>query len=35
MGNDLGKYGVGNIRTLQEYETFANIDIKNQIVKYV
>lgn len=35
MGNDLGKYGVGNIRTLEEYERFANIDIKNQKVNYV
>ena len=35
MGDDLGKYGVGNIRTLEEYERFANIDIKNQKVNYV
>ena len=29
-GGDLGKYGPGNIRTIEQYGEFANIDFKNK-----
>ncbi len=32
-GGDLGKYGLGITRTLQEYEDFAGIDFKNRKLK--
>lgn len=33
MKKDLTKYGLGNIRTLQDYYTFAGIDLKERVVK--
>jgi len=32
---DLGKYGLGNERTLEDYEKFSQIDIKNRKVNHV
>lgn len=31
-GGDLGKYGLGEVRSLREYETFAHIDFENKKV---
>lgn len=31
-GGDLGIYGLGNIRTLSDYENFAKIDLKHKLV---
>jgi hypothetical protein len=32
-GGDLGKYGLGDIRTLEDYEDFAGVDFKNRTLK--
>ena len=29
-GEDLGMYGLGDIRTIEQYGEFANIDFKNK-----
>jgi len=31
-GEDLGKYGIGNERSLSEYEQFLKVDLKNRII---
>ena len=31
-GGDLGRYGLGTVRTLQDYENFARIDIQKKII---
>jgi hypothetical protein len=31
-GEDLGEYGLGNVRTIEEYENFAKINLKEKRV---
>lgn len=33
LNEDLGKYGLGKVRTLEEYENFSRIDFKNRTLK--
>jgi hypothetical protein len=32
-GEDLGIYGLGNVRTIEDYGNFAGVDFKNKVLK--